>query len=1461
MSDFLDFASAFGKALPAIASTVVAERDKQRNVDVASAALTLQTLDGRVKSMREQAATIRGNKDATPQQIAQADALYAQADKLEALRPKAASAPGQFNTEAGAALAEPLKVGPSAGQVGAAVLSGLPQAAPVPITVTQGDVQASVTAATQAGSAVPGNIARANEVLKDTSGKYAPDVVAEARLYATSGGAQGDPTKFAGVQTSTATAEFVVANLTDKPRDALNAADQLIAAGKPTGLSDTAYQDLKRKVNNLNKIDELGIKGQETALEAAGLNMETLRWDLDKSKKAFALADLETKKKIGQAWIDGGNVEALTGLTDQEWTLLGLDKSASLTRAASQRAKLDKGVDLKLEQDTAALKALNINNESAQLALDTTKNLKGITDAATITSSLEKIASSGAGAVDTLKGLRATGVIKSDDELNAWIAKANDYQKSFQQKLDAATTDQEKNQLLVTNLKITNEDAQVSLDIKKQLAPLQVGEAQLKLDLQTKLQPFTIAGVQVSTLGEVVKLGSAGKGVLKGLLASGTITQDQYNEYAKAADDAQKLKDNELTKSNQTVEAGKQSLVLGEITIKNGQLSYETNQAQLDAFKTDNITKQKDTAFRWETTGNVDALLSSKDSMIGDGKVFATEAAFNAAVGRAQANQTRIAGDETLKSSILASQAAVAATEPQLAQLRVTAAQQGLALGEQQLENGKLTNKVGQEQYNQLVTTGEQNQLDTVKRWEDSGNPDALIGFKDKLLDPKGVFKWTQDQYDAAVGRAVSNRSKLEKTKDLDLQLKQGAVDLQGVNLDTAVASLDALKGQTRAVQDAEIAKYTDAGNVGLLKSKPFVDKMTALGYSAEDIKYFQDEAQTNYDLKNRTAVAAVDIQEAQATIAQQAADRGEQLKALYPTQDAQKIAEAEKAITDQGAIGYEIIQQMARDGTIDEPTRIRLSKIANDVQISNDKKRISEDTQFDTISKSAQSTYERLVADNTVAKAEDVSKIVALGNSGLGWLNDLYDKKLISVVQWNDAKKAMKLVQQGMDIKTAQQNQARADELIANWTKPGSTQSIDALKKSGQWAFVKQAYNMKDGDLEAYIKAQRTARAAEANDPQIAKDKAEATRVSNLWIDGKLDLSNPAEVKKLSVTLGGKTYTGAEAVAQVIKVLGITPSILTNKIEDKKNADSITSQLNDLKLTGAKLENDTTQQALTQNSQAFQVNLKLTNSQIDRNVAAAQASLKTAQGKNDQKGIIAAAGALKTSIGDKRQSADSARKAANAIVSNKNYKNDPTLKKKYDDLIALAAKYDQDADDLQKLLDPIIKQLAPSVPVPKPTGTGTGTGTGTTKPAAPGTFVGASASGTVGNGITQPEKPNAPATTLANPVGPTTVVTPPTQWTIKPPGQNLRGDANKNSTTLNVYVPLDKVGFLPLTRDEYSRESNVIAGIKLIKDPAAKVGAVESFIEGIITRYGLQPSDQVRAAIAAWVNLILKGS
>jgi hypothetical protein len=86
-----------------------------------------------------------------------------------------------------------------------------------------------------------------------------------------------------------------------------------------------------------------------------------------------------------------------------------------------------------------------------------------------------------------------------------------------------------------------------------------------------------------------------------------------------------------------------------------------------------------------------------------------------------------------------------------------------------------------------------------------------------------------------------------------------------------------------------------------------------------------------------------------------------------------------------------------------------------------------------------------------------------------------------------------------------------------------------------------------------------------------------------------------------------------------------------------------------------------------------------------------------------------------------------------------------------------------------------------------------------------------------------------------------------------------LRGNAVKDPKTIGVYVPLDRAGFLPLTRDEYAKESQMIKGLGLIQDAQARANAMETFIDGVCLRYGIKPTPQIKLALAQWVLLLSK--
>jgi hypothetical protein len=1564
MSDFLDFASAFGKALPAIATTIVAERDKQRNIDVASAALTLQSIDTRIKTNRERADLILKDVNASPQAKAQAQALYDQANTLEGMRGSAASDPSKFNQDANSALTAPLTIPNQSAEAGLqATLSGLPQAIPTQ-TVTQGDIQQSVTAATQAVGALPGNLAAATAITNNPTG-FSEEAVTEAKSYVATNGAKGDPNKFVGAASTTFTTAYVQTEFAKNPEGALAAANWRLSKGLDTGLTPDSLTSLKETVGQIVQLRTLGIQDAQNRVQSGLWDIKAKDWDLTKSKAEWQATTDDKKKALWDRYVADGNVAVLSDPNVRAEALKFYDPTTidkmivdaqtnhdnfqAQLKAKTATAQI--GVDITLAQ----LTSLNINNESAQQALDVTKELQGLKTAGEKTAVLEKIASSGAGSIGTLRGLAETGAIPKD-QLQAWIDKANAYQKAFQQKLDAASTDQEKNQLLVTNLKITNEDAQVSLDIKKQLAPLQLADAQFKLDMQTALKPFTIAGVQVSTLGEAVKQGNAAKGVLKGLLASGAINQEQYDGFVKAADQAQlaidqaakvtaitvdnlqsdtawakgtrgytflgdladrkggagldmllgiqaalNAKDPKImeqfpgmtgdslnglieharalkTQEGQQVSEGDlrlsslaQGLKINDIAIQAGVLGLQMTDTQIAQAK-QNLKVSKDPRPMidgWVKAGAVELLksLTPDDLSIVPGidmPALIKEAEKNRAnqatetSNRLNAQSLSIAGQQlTNDGQQISNEGARAAIDQlktkqigdqrtqvmqwadggQVEVLKAMSPEEFKALGFDQktlvdraqnnrtlLDAGRDNVLKAQDLANQTselnLKTGEfdlaksqvnfeeakKKDVMTAKKelqlWIDSGNVEALNSVSEADWKTYGFDKA------ASLDRAKTNRSIADQSRKLTVQQQQGTVDLMGVNLDQAVQNLADSKVSADRTATEDITKYMTAGNVGILSSPKFVAQMKAMGYTDGDIKFFQDEAAYNKDIKNRGQEADVTTAEGQAQITTLAAERAAELRALDPVKDAVARGEALDKIASQGDIGYQVAQQLFNDGTISEAEKIKIQTKATAVQNSNNIERLSQDSQFKTIADSAKSSYNALVARNSSDIEGDLQKLSAAGDAGVGFINELQKQGIITPAQANAAKIDAKLGQNDINLARLQRNQKIAQDTITLWTAPGMQQTIDSLKKSGQWQMLKTAFGMDDAKLEGYIKSERARRANDVNDVQKQKDKVEAQGLFNTWVGAKQDLSK----------------VDPQKLAWVAKTLGISTDTITKAINEKTQADNRSATMDDLKIASAKISNATSNDARTQGARLFTATLtsiKTKTALAVKEYNDGKLALKPGSAdyfKQLNTTIIRAQAIAK----EDRINATEYRRTATSILNN------VTASQADKDMayawIKEADRLDAEVATLSGDIQGMLKLLQPTAPT-APTGTA---------------------------------KPQTTTTTTK----PQTPVGIPAQYQTQPNGQPLR--ALPTGVQPAAYIPLTQTGgYLTLSVIEWTSltgKTQAFGTSTTGKTPDQQKQMADTYIASLIKDYGLPNTPEVKEGLRVWLANYLNG-
>lgn len=462
-------------------------------------------------------------------------------------------------------------------------IKGDPTAGTVGTTYTQGAISTAVTAAGDARDATVSSrqatLQLAGDILKNPNG-YSPEAVAGAReylknpltadsssfvgaaktqvtslieeaikiakdpnvdqatrdkaqAYVTSNGTSGDTSWLSS--STNVNSQAVLANLTTQPRTAFAIVQQLKAAGKPTGLTPDQEAALEKRVANLDKSEQLGLDQQGISVRLGLINLETNTWDLGKSQQAWELTktkDARTARNEQQAlineWMQGGNIEALQGLTDADFAALQMNREGVLARATQRRTEIDKGTSNTLQAGTLQNTLTELSIQTVQDAL-TTNRTKAKTDQADLFNKWE--AEGQASALESSRAdMRALGWTDAMIDDRIAQAKAN---------RDLQTRAKEAN--------VTVAEAQATIQT-------------LEASSRTALQGVTEGAARGDALAKITAQGTLGVSVLDNLLKDNTITQAEHDKAVKEANATQTSKDIErFARDNQNQALGEQA--------------------------------------------------------------------------------------------------------------------------------------------------------------------------------------------------------------------------------------------------------------------------------------------------------------------------------------------------------------------------------------------------------------------------------------------------------------------------------------------------------------------------------------------------------------------------------------------------------------------------------------------------------------------------------------------------------------------------------------------------------------------------------------------------------------------------------------------------------------------------------------------------------------------------------------
>jgi hypothetical protein len=377
-------------------------------------------------------------------------------------------------------------------------------------TVSQTDVNAAVRQAdlrTQRQTAAQDTTTKKATAIIAEPQRYTPEAVQAAQSWLN--GATDD-TAFLGAQPRAYTAEDVkTAMNTGNYRAAWAAAQSL--GQSASGLSPEAFADLETRAGRADQAEQYGLDAQSISIRQGLLNLETGEWSLTQSMEAWDRAKAKDdrsrqneQRSLLNEWINGGNIEALESLSEEDFREYGYTKETALARARTVRGQRDRATNATIDQAEIGVELARQQLEDAQR--------KGVNEQADLFNRWEE-----EGQVTALEGgrdaMRALGW--TDEQIDDRIAAAR------------------VNRGLVNRAKeagVTTAEAQSTI-------------ARLEADSRKRLQGVTDTKARADALKSVVDQGVLGIAALDALRADGTISQAEYNEAVLEATATQNSKD------------------------------------------------------------------------------------------------------------------------------------------------------------------------------------------------------------------------------------------------------------------------------------------------------------------------------------------------------------------------------------------------------------------------------------------------------------------------------------------------------------------------------------------------------------------------------------------------------------------------------------------------------------------------------------------------------------------------------------------------------------------------------------------------------------------------------------------------------------------------------------------------------------------------------------------------------
>ena len=1072
MAGFLDFLVEATKPFKDIATTLQQDQAKKENQTQGAATIAANQAKARADGYRKTAAAL-AQKDP-----AKADALNAQADRIDALLPGAASNPSQFLADYGAL--PPMTLAGTGTSAAQAILSDPSKPFVAPTVLTDTQAQAAVTDVAKTDQTESYYRALAGKLISD------PNVTSDARVKAQAylDGKSTDTTWAADYSNKAFTIDDLKGAMAKGDYRTANNIFQSLPASEQAKVDPKTRADLETGAKAAQQTETYGLTSASLSIQGQLLNLQTGEWNLELSKQTWANTltlqgqDKANKQRsLVNEWVAGGNWQTLESIKE-DLKALGYANPDALIAAAKENEALRK------RQTVATVTTSENQATSSGLSL-TTQTLQN--DGLVLSNQAAKL---------TLDKIPVTNKQERLNQLNAWV-------KDGQVDAIGAYSDQELASLGVSRESLIaqaqgNQTAIIK-DRDNRLAQQRQALESGDIGIKAATLGLQLTQTQIDMAKAELKKSADPRAMIDGWIKAGSVELIQsltpeelagYPGFDKnaALEQAKKNRATADKDSSNRLTAQELSIKGQQLSNDGQQISNEGARVAIDQMKTKSVGDQRAQVLQWADGGQVEVLKAMTDqelSAIG----FTTPEARDALRTRAANNRTLLdqGRQNVLDNQKLANQQ-----------------------GELNLETGKFDLEKSKQNFVDAQAAGDVEAKAKLQSWIDSGNVEAL-----NSLTPE---QWTKYGLDKAssLTRATSNRDLGDRSRNATVATQEA--QLKGLNneLDQAIkdgAFKDATRGGTFLSDLAQ-----QGGGAGLNTLLTIQN-----GIKAGDERYTKiwgtdptvvDSAIQEARNKQSQSSSSTTIAKTTAEQTTAAAASANKIRGLT---DATARGQELGRLSDLGKVGLDQLDTLLKDGSITQAEYDTAKTKAVAVEGSNQLARDAQDFQNQNLVGQAKQQYSSIMLKQEVSNAQDVATISSLGDAGIAALNRLHDAGKLSDTEYQIAVNNARDSQNDLNTARDQKAQAKAEYTVAGWVDKGLTQ---ANIKSEDWASVKAALGLTDAGLSQYLAKKKAAGETTAKYEANQKAKTDARDQLDLWVKTGANPS-AAEMARIGNILG----------------------------------------------------------------------------------------------------------------------------------------------------------------------------------------------------------------------------------------------------------------------------------------------------------------------------------------------------